>query len=1360
MGFCLLFIVVSLASLVWAQDPPEFSLVGENGEAVPATVEGLLLSNGGTVCDDNFNDNAAEAICRQMGYMGKLSWTYGEKWGIQTSKEITLDDVACATEEWSSCTFSFEHNCGHGEDIFLQCDGVVDGGFSDFGDWSECSQFCGEGTQTRTRTCTNPAPSNGGADCEGETSETQTCKTHDCPEFSLVGENGEAVPATVEGLLLSNGGTVCDDNFNDNAAEAICRQMGYMGKLSWTYGEKWGIQTSKEITLDDVACGTEEWSSCTFSFEHNCGHGEDIFLQCDGVVDGGFSDFGDWSECSEFCGEGTQTRTRTCTNPTPANGGADCEGETSETQTCKIRDCPEFSLVGENGEAVPATVEGLLLSNGGTVCDDNFNDNAAEAICRQMGYMGKLSWTYGEKWTIQTSKEITLDDVACATEEWSSCTFSFEHNCGHGEDIFLQCDGVADGGFTEFGDWSECSEFCGAGTQTRTRTCTNPAPANGGADCVGDATETRTCKLKDCPEFSLMNANGDKYTGTDEIALLISSGGTVCDDNFNDNSAEAICREMGYAGHQSWTYGDKWTALQGGLQITLDDISCSSEDWNTCTFSFDHNCGHGEDVFLQCEKVSPVCSQKYDDDFEEGKTYYPNENTECTCDARGRHSCTCLDNDTSIQCSAPNGIVWFDEECNKRCVPEPGTCNSYNDPHYRSFDGTYFDFHGECTYQAASCDDFKIKLKNKDLDGSGPTYTDRVVLEFKGHKFAIHSEGYSVFVGDEQVQVPYYKIFADGDRVSVENNGELVMTLNSKNREPSAHITARRMGGGRWINVAMTLHGSCASVSEGLCGLWNGNGDDDFTDGDAYVHAAKYMEYDNNCPPPDPPYHPCDDYGEEVKAQALAVCAKLAEAPFDECNSNIPVGDETGGTINTCATEVCHCFGDQSCACPEFDTYAEQCIASGVDVSRWRESSTFDFCPYDCPAGETYMPDGPVPAPTCVNKNPEQTGTARGCFCPRGQYLQDGECVSSDQCKCLHEGVFYDNSDEIREEGECQVCTCGDGGEMTCSEMPCPELSCADGELISFRDDECCPYCQSNWVEAVNPSVELNEGQSATLTCAVYATDVTKIDWYRGDLTWKLKKGLSSDGLRLTITNAKPWMSNNYTCVARRDGIALSANFEVEVHPAIVECEAGSYMTGSGCMRCGRDTYSEGGAESCTPCPEGKVSPAGSTSEDDCITMAGCTAGNYMTESGCVQCPANTYSGEGAESCAECPEGTISPAASTSEDACQPAIDVVIRPVKKKVSCTLGKKKCSVMCTAEKTEGSVNKKAVKVCELLENGNLKGCKTAKYKKKKFRRSMGKATANTAGQYVCVYTENGVQVVSDPVTLTVKAPKEQI
>ena len=58
---------------------------------------------------------------------------------------------------------------------------------------------------------------------------------------------------------------------------------------------------------------------------------------------------------------------------------------------------------------------------------------------------------------------------------------------------------LADGGYTEFGDWSECSEICGQGTQNRTRTCTNPAPANGGADCVGEAHQNRSCVENDCP---------------------------------------------------------------------------------------------------------------------------------------------------------------------------------------------------------------------------------------------------------------------------------------------------------------------------------------------------------------------------------------------------------------------------------------------------------------------------------------------------------------------------------------------------------------------------------------------------------------------------------------------------------------------------------------------------------------------------------------------------------------------------------------------------------------------------------------------------------------------------------------------
>ena len=45
---------------------------------------------------------------------------------------------------------------------------------------------CGGGSQNRSRTCTNPVPQYGGADCVGFAGENQDCNTHNCP--SMYGE--------------------------------------------------------------------------------------------------------------------------------------------------------------------------------------------------------------------------------------------------------------------------------------------------------------------------------------------------------------------------------------------------------------------------------------------------------------------------------------------------------------------------------------------------------------------------------------------------------------------------------------------------------------------------------------------------------------------------------------------------------------------------------------------------------------------------------------------------------------------------------------------------------------------------------------------------------------------------------------------------------------------------------------------------------------------------------------------------------------------------------------------------------------------------------------------------------------------
>ena len=90
-----------------------------SGKEVKGGEKGLLLYYGNTVCDDNFDDNAAEAICRKMGYSGSVIWTNEESFEIQ--KGLSITHIQCDDDDWSSCSSSNAGSCGHSEDVFLRC---------------------------------------------------------------------------------------------------------------------------------------------------------------------------------------------------------------------------------------------------------------------------------------------------------------------------------------------------------------------------------------------------------------------------------------------------------------------------------------------------------------------------------------------------------------------------------------------------------------------------------------------------------------------------------------------------------------------------------------------------------------------------------------------------------------------------------------------------------------------------------------------------------------------------------------------------------------------------------------------------------------------------------------------------------------------------------------------------------------------------------------------------------------------------------------------------------------------------------------------------------------------------------------
>ncbi|XP_044004864.1 semaphorin-5A isoform X2 [Aphidius gifuensis] len=81
------------------------------------------------------------------------------------------------------------------------------------------------------------------------------------------------------------------------------------------------------------------------------------------------------------------------------------------------------------------------------------------------------------------------------------------------------------GDWSQWSSWSGCSQTCGFAMKTRSRTCTNPAPAYGGRVCVGhDHDEIICIGLPPCPLTKQLSASSTTTTTTTTTTSIQTSG--------------------------------------------------------------------------------------------------------------------------------------------------------------------------------------------------------------------------------------------------------------------------------------------------------------------------------------------------------------------------------------------------------------------------------------------------------------------------------------------------------------------------------------------------------------------------------------------------------------------------------------------------------------------------------------------------------------------------------------------------------------------------------------------------------------------------------------------------------------------
>ncbi|XP_061110616.1 deleted in malignant brain tumors 1 protein-like [Conger conger] len=556
-------------------------------------------SSWGTVCDADFDQRDAEVVCRELGCGAPKELRGAAAFG-QGEGQVWAEEIQCRGNE-SQIYFcprkpSQYQPCSHGNDVGLECSGsgrIWMAYVSCSGSESSLTQ-CGSAGWGE-HDCDHGKDA--GVNCSGRTQSPQIVR--------LVGGT-DLCSGRVEVHHGSSWGTVCDADFDQQDAEVVCRELGCGAPKELRGAAAFG-QGEGQVWAEEIQCRGNEsliyFCPTEPSQNQPCSHGNDVGLVCSGY---------------------TESRL--------AGGHDICSGR----------------------------VELKYQGTWGTVCDACWDSRASNVLCRQLG-CGTAVAVPGQTWFGIGSGPISHDVFdcrgnetwlsQCAVSSWSRAACSPEQEAGvicNGSVLSTldgtvrlagesECGGPVEVYYQETwsrvgGSWSSreasvaCRQLgCGSAVQVYSSSPSGTGASDvclTGFECSGreshlvncSTPHNLTCSSRERVSIVCSNrrslrlvGGGGRCAGRVEV-LHDGSWGTVCDDSWDLEDAQVVCRQLQCGTALSAPLPSFFGPGNG--RVWLDEVGCVGNEtslWDCPTAGWGQtDCGHKEDVGVVCSEFKEM----------------------------------------------------------------------------------------------------------------------------------------------------------------------------------------------------------------------------------------------------------------------------------------------------------------------------------------------------------------------------------------------------------------------------------------------------------------------------------------------------------------------------------------------------------------------------------------------------------------------------------------------------------------------------------------------------------------------------------------------------------------------------------